>query len=504
MRNKNPYYSLTLSMCLVIVCLVQGLSVTAHAALNSADWKTSGDGLITIDTATGLEWLDVSYTVGRSYNDVSAAVVTPEDDLFGWDYATLAEVEELWINAGIDTTETFWTPINYLAVIDLIALLGATNIAVSGEEISGLVSDPIPTADPPANYLPRMFYDDSVGEARAILDAFGYFLDIAGGVYNPGSYLVRIHNPDSDGDGILDDGDSSGVGRDNPCTGGNTVDCDDNCDLTYNPDQSDLDGQDGGDVCDMCPNDPTDNCDPDRSGGGSVGPDGGTISTPDGSVTITIPPGALDNETSISITDSGNGTLFELATNLGNGTALFEVTIEPSGLPFNVPITITFSWLDEGDDGTIDGTSIQEENVVITKDNVAVTDRCKFETGPLADTGAECDQAANTFSFQVTSLSDFTLFVLPIQDLLARAKSGKVDLVWTHVQSAVSYDVYRSDGGGPFTHIANTTSTYSMYADFGLTNGVEYCYKVRAVNAQGNESADSNEACTTPSARRRR
>ena len=134
------------------------------------------------------------------------------------------------------------------------------------------------------------------------------------------------------------------------------------------------------------------------------------LSTPDGSVTITVPPGALDDNTSLSITDSGNGALYEVTTNLGAGIALFGVTIQPDGQVFNVPVTITFSWVDADDDGTIDNTSINEDNVIITKDNVAVTDRCRNEPGPLAATGAECDTAANTFSLQITSLSDFTLF----------------------------------------------------------------------------------------------
>jgi YD repeat-containing protein len=57
---------------------------------------------------------------------------------------------------------------------------------------------------------------------------------------------------DSDGDGIPDDGDGSGDPTDNPCIGGNTVDCDDNCPTTHNPAQEDFDEDFVGDICDNC------------------------------------------------------------------------------------------------------------------------------------------------------------------------------------------------------------------------------------------------------------
>lgn len=54
---------------------------------------------------------------------------------------------------------------------------------------------------------------------------------------------------DTDGDGIYDDGDLSGVVGDNPCTGVETTNCDDNCVDVYNPSQSDSDGDGIGNAC---------------------------------------------------------------------------------------------------------------------------------------------------------------------------------------------------------------------------------------------------------------
>jgi len=121
-----------------------------------------------------------------------------------------------------------------------------------------------------------------------------------------------------------------------------------------------------------------------------------------------VPAGALDADTMLSITDTGEA--FELTTNLGNGLAFFGVNIDPAGLVFNLPITLTFAWPDADNNGKIDGTSTQEKNLLITKDNVAVTGRCNQESNPAAV--PFCDQAANTFTLEVTSLSEFVLLVL--------------------------------------------------------------------------------------------
>ncbi|MCP3869201.1 MAG: hypothetical protein GY703_14090, partial [Gammaproteobacteria bacterium] len=94
--------------------------------------------------------------------------------------------------------------------------------------------------------------------------------------------------------------------------------------------------------------------------------------------------------------------------------------------------------------------------------------------------------------------------VRTVFDLSARAKSGKVDLVWTPVAGAQSYSVYRgTTAGGPYDVIATGhTCDYCAYADFGLTNDVTYHYVVTSMT-NGTESLFSNEVNATPQERRR-
>jgi subtilisin family serine protease len=62
---------------------------------------------------------------------------------------------------------------------------------------------------------------------------------------------ITIEDIDTDNDGILNDGDNSGIVGDNPCTGGSIESCDDNCPGTANPDQEDFDEDGVGDVCEQ-------------------------------------------------------------------------------------------------------------------------------------------------------------------------------------------------------------------------------------------------------------
>lgn len=71
------------------------ISVSANAAFISTDWKSVGDKSATLDTSTGLEWLDLTHTFGKSYADVASQLSTT---YVGWRLPTYAEIVKLTTN----------------------------------------------------------------------------------------------------------------------------------------------------------------------------------------------------------------------------------------------------------------------------------------------------------------------------------------------------------------------------------------------------------------------
>jgi hypothetical protein len=112
-------------------------------------------------------------------------------------------------------------------------------------------------------------------------------------------------DPDDDNDEVLDDGDASGVVGDNPCASGETSDCDDNCPLVMNANQTDTDNDGLGDACDTdADGDGDTDAEEAACGSDPLDPDstcGGAVETPTPTATETATP--IPTPTEIPIED---------------------------------------------------------------------------------------------------------------------------------------------------------------------------------------------------------
>ncbi len=100
-------------------------AATADAGLVSLDWKAQGDGLLTLDTVSGLRWLDFSETRAVSVGLLDSGSPWLSG---GFRYATPTEVEGLFSSAGLSNSGSYNTA-DYLPSVDFVRLFNTAGTA---------------------------------------------------------------------------------------------------------------------------------------------------------------------------------------------------------------------------------------------------------------------------------------------------------------------------------------------------------------------------------------
>lgn len=121
-----------------VILLSLTMPQVADATLLSVPDLIFGVNSITLDMDTGFEWLDLTSSTGRSYDDLIGNDGTNEfntgGDFNGFRYATTAEITQLWINAGIPVLDGSMTASNFNPVIQLQNLIGITLAQATQEQ----------------------------------------------------------------------------------------------------------------------------------------------------------------------------------------------------------------------------------------------------------------------------------------------------------------------------------------------------------------------------------
>jgi hypothetical protein len=116
--------------------LIFGISASAKADFVKLDWMSTGDELIARDMLTNLEWLNLSVTDNKSINQIAGqypttTAINPPAGIYAeFRFATLEEVQELYLNFGIELVHL--QPANTIAAYTAFDYLGLTATRTDG------------------------------------------------------------------------------------------------------------------------------------------------------------------------------------------------------------------------------------------------------------------------------------------------------------------------------------------------------------------------------------
>ncbi len=147
MKRFKILFNQKISGCIIIswILLIGFTPFNVSAALVTATDVNFGTDSLTRDTVTGLDWLDITYTTGRTYVDIAGKFEVGEE-FDGYSYATISQVIAL-VNdntdftpdaaaSGTGTTDTSGGDV----LSALVGLLGPTFTNATSTRVFGLTA----------------------------------------------------------------------------------------------------------------------------------------------------------------------------------------------------------------------------------------------------------------------------------------------------------------------------------------------------------------------------
>lgn len=95
---------------IAIVLSLASLSFASNSEMLSIDYKTEGDNKVTLDSETGIEWLDLTVTNRLSINTLRSML---HNELVGWRFPTVDEVTTFFKNS-LPSQELTGSPLNQM------------------------------------------------------------------------------------------------------------------------------------------------------------------------------------------------------------------------------------------------------------------------------------------------------------------------------------------------------------------------------------------------------
>jgi hypothetical protein len=169
------------TLAALVSLLLTGLP--AKANLIEATDPCFGVNSLTVDTMTGLAWLDLTASAGLSYQQVLADT-QPGGIFSGFRFATAPEILNLYTSAGIPGTGYY--PLSTPSILTLISLIGASG-TINGQP--GMIGLSATAASFDSQYAPAIY-------ATGVSGIQEYWVN--GGGYNSGgtSYGVTTSYPE--------------------------------------------------------------------------------------------------------------------------------------------------------------------------------------------------------------------------------------------------------------------------------------------------------------------